>query len=239
MNNRAKTGLKENVEYVLRDSEGKIKPIFQPNRLFQWLLKKGFVSPNTLISGLFGHWADKRVTANLITTAGVAGIAARINGTGTPAAFTYIGLGIGTTGAADANTQLESEITTSGGARAAASCSVVTTDTAGDTAQLVNTFSFTTGGTFAVTESGVLNAASTGTLLARQVFAAINVASGDSLNCRAAIKKFMVYVFSKLQGTLNFIKTICSETAKAGRSTTIMGKSFIGLWNSLNNMATY
>jgi len=32
-----------------------------------------------------------------------------------------------------------------------------------------------------VTESGVLNDASTGTLLARQVFSAINVASGDSL----------------------------------------------------------
>jgi hypothetical protein len=56
-----------------------------------------------------------------------------------------------------------------------------TTETAGDTAQLLNTFNFTTGGTFAVTESGVLNAASTGTLLARQVFTAINVASGDSL----------------------------------------------------------
>jgi hypothetical protein len=76
---------------------------------------------------------------------------------------------------------LESEITTSGGARASASVSLVTTDTAGDTAQLQNTFNFTTGGTFAICESGVLNAASTGTLLAHQVFSAINVASGDSL----------------------------------------------------------
>ena len=33
----------------------------------------------------------------------------------------------------------------------------------------------------AKTESGVFNAASNGTLAARQVFAAINVASGDSL----------------------------------------------------------
>ena len=41
------------------------------------------------------------------------------------------------------------------------------------------TFNFTL--SFAVTESGVLNAASLGTLLARQTFSAINVANGDSL----------------------------------------------------------
>lgn len=177
---KAKFGLKENVEYVLKDSEGRVKPLFQPNKLYLWLLKRGLVSPN-LTSALFGHLTEKMVISNLITTAGVAGIAARINGSGSPAAYTYIGLGTGTTAAADANTQLEAEITTSGGARANSTASVVTTDTAGDTAQLVNTFAFTTGGSFAITESGVLNAASTGTLLARQVFSAINVASGDSL----------------------------------------------------------
>ena len=181
MNTKSKFGLKENVEYVLKDADGNVKPIFQPNWLFNWLLKRGLVSPTSLVRGLFGHFADKRVMANLITTVGLAGIAARLNGTGAPAAFTYIAIGTGTTAAADADTQLVAEVTTSGGARAAATCTVVTTDTAGDTAQLVNTFSFTTGGTFALTESGVLNAASTGTLLARQVFAAINVASGDSL----------------------------------------------------------
>lgn len=177
---KAKVGLKENVEYQLRDAEGNIKPLFQANSFYSWLMKKGYASRN-LTSALFGHFVNKMVVSNLITTAGVAGIAARINGSGSPAAYVYIALGTGTTGAADADTQLVAEITTSGGARASASVSVVTTDTAGDTAQLVNTFNFTTGGTFAVTESGVLNAASTGTLLARQVFSAINVASGDSL----------------------------------------------------------
>jgi len=177
---KAKLGLKENVEYVLRDSEGNVKPVFQPNRLYSWLLKKGLVSPN-FTSTLFGRFSDKLVISNLITTAGVSGIAARINGSGSPAAYVYIALGLGTAAAADADTQLESEITTSGGARASASVSLVTTDTAGDTAQLQNTFNFTDGGTFAICESGVLNAASAGTLLAHQVFSAINVASGDSL----------------------------------------------------------
>jgi len=177
---KTKFGLNENVEYVLRDKDGNVKPLFQPNKLYLWLMKKGLASPN-LTSRIFGHFTDKLVLSNLITTVGVSGIAARINGAGSPAAFTYIALGVGTTAAADADTKLESEITTSGGERASASCSVVTTDTAGDTAQLQNTFNFTTGASFAITESGVLNADTGGTLLARQVFSAINVASGDSL----------------------------------------------------------
>jgi len=177
---KSKVGLNENVEYQLKDSGGNIKKIFQPNRVYSWLLKKGLVSPN-LTSMLFGNFVDKMVISNLITTGGVSGIAARINGSGSPVAYTYIALGTGTTGAADANTQLEAEITTSGGARASATVTLQTTDTAGDTAQLQLTFNFTTGASFAITESGVLNAASTGTLLARQVFSAINVASGDSL----------------------------------------------------------
>jgi hypothetical protein len=177
---KAKVGFNENVEYKLTDADGKVKPIFQPNKMYIWLMKRGIL-PRTLTLPVFGHFADSMVISNLITTAGVSGVAARINGSGSPAAYTYIALGTGATAAADADTQLGVEITTSGGARASATVSLVTTDTSGDTAQLVYTFSFTTGGTFAITESGVLNAASTGTLLARQVFSAINVASGDSL----------------------------------------------------------
>lgn len=178
--NRSKVGLKENVEYQLKDENGNVKPIFKPNKLYSWLMKKG-VASNDLTSPLLGRFVDRMVISNLITTAGVAGIAARINGAGSPNAYTYVAIGTGTAAAADADTQLGAEITTSGGARASASVSVVTTDTAGDTAQLQLTYNFTTDASFAITESGVLNAASDGTLLARQVFSAINVASGDSL----------------------------------------------------------
>ncbi|MGA2443687.1 MAG: hypothetical protein ABSH08_22255, partial [Tepidisphaeraceae bacterium] len=55
----------------------------------------------------------------------------------------------------------------------------VNTSVANDTTQLVHTWTFSA--TFAVTEEGILDAASTGNLLARQVFSAINVVSGDSL----------------------------------------------------------
>lgn len=116
-----------------------------------------------------------------IPIVGIAGIAGRINGSSAANPFTRIALGTGTSAAADTDTQLVAEIITSGGARAAAACSAITTDTAGDTAQLQKTFTFTDGGVFAITESGVLDDASGGILLARQVFSAINVASGDSL----------------------------------------------------------
>lgn len=177
---KAKLGFNENVEYVLRDKDGNVKPLFQPNRLYLWLMKKGLVSSG-VTSPLFGHFADKLVISNLITNAGVVGIAGRINASGAPAAFTYIALGTGDTAAAGADTELEAEIATSGGARASATASLVTTDIEDDTAQLQKTFNFTTGAAFAITESGVLNADTDGTLLARQVFSAINVASGDSL----------------------------------------------------------
>ena len=111
--------MKENVKWILRDSEGNIKPLFQPNRFYLWLMKKGFASP-FLTSFPFGHYANAMKISNLITTVGVSGIAARINGSGSPAAYTYIGLGTGTTAANVADTQLVSEMTLSGGARAAA-----------------------------------------------------------------------------------------------------------------------
>lgn len=126
-----------------------------------------------------GNLKEERDISNLITNAGFAGVASRINGDGSEAAFTYIALGTGTTAANVADTTLETEITTGGGERANSTVSRVTTDVTNDTAQLVETFAFTS--SFAVTESGVLNAASTGVLLARQVFSAINVANGDSL----------------------------------------------------------
>ena len=175
-------GLTENVEYVLRDKHGNIKPLFQPNKLFRWLLNLGLVAPTFKIPFLLGHWTDKMVLSNLVVNAGMAGVASRINGSGGEAAFTYIGVGIGTTGAAATDTALETERDESGASNTnhkSATASRVTTDVTNDTAQLVVTFNFTA--TLAITESGVFNASPAGTMLARQVFSAVNVVSGDSL----------------------------------------------------------
>ncbi len=173
---KGKVKIKENVEYVLRDKNGNIKPLFNPNFLGRFLLKKGLNVPRVPI---FGSWKKSLRVSNLVVNAGMAGVASRINGAGAEAAFTYIAIGTGTTAASASDTALVAEIITGGGARAAATASRVTTDVTNDTAQLVVTFNFTA--SFAVTESGVFNASSGGTMLARQVFSAINVSSGDSL----------------------------------------------------------
>lgn len=179
----AKFNMRENFTYRLRDKDGNIKQLFQLNKVGQFLVKTGLVKPHaskTLLRNLgLGHWSDKMLISNLITTTGKAGVASRINGSGGEAAFTYLAIGIGATAANVADTTLGSEITTGGGARAAATASRVTTDTTNDTARLVYTWTFSA--SFAVTEAGALNASSAGTLLNRQVFTAVNVISGDSL----------------------------------------------------------
>ncbi len=180
---KARFNLRENFTYRLVDKDGNVKPLFQLNKLGAYLLKREVISPfaNQKLLQFFGlgSFGNEMRVANLITNAGAAGVASRINGSGGEAAFTYLAIGIGATAANVADTALGSEITTGGGARAAATASRVTTDVTNDTARLVYTWTFTSG--FAVTEAGALNASSSGTLLNRQVFTAVNVVSGDSL----------------------------------------------------------
>ena len=126
-----------------------------------------------------GVWVKELHISNLITNTGKAFMAARINDASALDPMTYIAVGTGTTAANASDTALGSEISDSGLSRASATVSRTTTDTSLDTAQLVHTF--TASGSKAVTESGVFNAASSGIMLCRQVFSAINVISGDTL----------------------------------------------------------
>lgn len=197
---RGRFNLQLNVDYVLRDRDGNEKMMFAENKFGKFLLQSirkfvptpigedGQVKAGLLnylsaygirISFLTGRYSSRIRRSNLITTAGKAGVASRINGSGGEAVFTYIAVGTGATAANVADTTLQTELAVSGLSRANATASRTTTDTTNDTARLQNTF--TVSGTAAVTESGVLNAASVGTLLARQVFSAINVVNGDSL----------------------------------------------------------
>lgn len=184
--------LDANVEMVHLDAHGNRKAIFQENELCIRLLKAGILSPlwinqwyAPVVSRLLGHWSDHKDSRNLVVTAGKAGVASRINGAGSEALFDKIGWGTGTTSPAAGNTTLETEVNLSGGAASgvhvisAATASRVTTTVTNDTAQLVGTA--TASGTIAITESGVFNAATNGTLLCRQTFSAVNVVSGDSI----------------------------------------------------------
>lgn len=164
-------------EFVLRDKDGNIKKLWNENKLGKFI--RTFFGFDLKGVSFLGEWKNSLALKNLITSAGKAGLASRINGAGSEAAFTYLAVGTGATAANVSDTTLQTEITDSGLARAAATCTRVTTSVANDTAQLDKTFSVT--GTKAVTEVGAFNASSSGVLLGRQVFSAINVVNGDSL----------------------------------------------------------
>lgn len=192
--------MRENITYTLKDASGKALKLFQDNFLnraifgffrdnmgIQPIGKDGLVKPGILnhlaayglrIPFVTGHWTYEMKAANLVTTVGKAAIASRFNGSGSEPAFTYIALGIGTTAAAVGDTTLQTEITDSGLTRQSATVSRTTTTVTNDTARL--TYTWTASGTKAVTESGCLNAASSGVLANRQVFSAVNLVSGNS-----------------------------------------------------------
>ena len=178
MNLKAKPRMRirENVTYKVTDSAGKIKKLFQHNKLGAMVGNIFRVVPKF---ALFGAWQDSMTVSNLVTNAGVAAVAGIIGEVGAVDPFEYIAVGTGTTAAGATDTALVTEITDSGLARVQASASLITTDVTNDTLKLTTTF--TVSGTKAVTESGVFNAASSGTMIARQVFSAVNVASGDNL----------------------------------------------------------
>lgn len=193
--------LDTNVVMRLLDRNGKAKPIFQENNICIALLDRGLLSSHWINStigkivshlGILGSWGYEKNAHNLITTVGKAAVAGLINGVGSVPTFVSIGQGTGATAAAAGDTALQTEVKADGTAAsgvhavASATATLVTTTTTNDTAQFVGTISETA--TIAVTESGVFNATTNGTLLARQVFTAVNVVSGDSLQFTWKIK---------------------------------------------------
>ena len=122
---------------------------------------------------------DTREYHNMIVDAGKALVAGLMLTDVGGTAFDYIAIGTGVVAEDHTDTALGTEISSGGGSRTAGTGTRVTTTYTNDTAQLVVTFNFTA--SFAVTESGVFNAASGPTMLCRKTFSAINVGNGDSL----------------------------------------------------------
>ena len=97
------------------------------------------------------------------TSAGVAEMAKHCTGTGTPAAFIRIAVGIGTAPGSTA-TALASEVTDTGlGRIIAGTISTIQTSLADDTANWVHTFTST--GSKTITEAAIFNLASGGDML--------------------------------------------------------------------------
>jgi len=135
-----------------------------------------------------GHLIESVETPNAVMNLGFKEVAQLIGTdiTSGATAFDYIAVGTGTSAATATNTTLGTEITDTGLTRAAGTGTNITTTVAYDTFQLVKSFSPT--GSKAVTESGVLNASSSGILLCRQTFSAINVTNGDTLTITWKVK---------------------------------------------------
>ena len=117
-----------------------------------------------------GNVKDERHIENLIVDTGLNFICDRMKDDET--AMTHMALGSGSTAAAAGDTALGSQL----GSREALDSSTVTNN------QIVYVASFEAGdATGAVTEAGIFNAASGGTMLCRTVFSVVNKAADDTL----------------------------------------------------------
>lgn len=117
-----------------------------------------------------GSLKDSREIDNLVVTVGKNFIASRMVGTAS-GVMSHMAVGTGTTSPVVGNTTLETEI-----ARVAL--------TSGAASGAVATYAATFGagtGTGAITEAGILNAGSGGTLLCRTTFAVVNKGSADAM----------------------------------------------------------
>lgn len=117
-----------------------------------------------------GSIKEQREIKNLVVTVGKQFIASRMVASTT--AMSHMAIGAGTTAAANGDTTLGSELGRVALASSGASGAVVT-----------YTASFPAGtGTGAVTEAGIFNASSAGTMLCRTVFPIVSKGADDSLS---------------------------------------------------------
>lgn len=110
----------------------------------------------------------------MVVNAGLAIISDLVSGVGGTVPK-YVAEGTGSTAPAVTDTALGLEVET----RATGTVSRVTTTATNDTMQVVGTVSQT--GTHAITESGLFDASTSGNMLCRGTFTAVNVVSGDSI----------------------------------------------------------
>ena len=119
-----------------------------------------------------GNVKDSREIQNLVVSAGLEFICSRMAGT-SAGVMSHMALGSDTTAAAAGQTDLLSIL----GSREALDSSTASSNT------ITYVSSFEAGeGTGAVTEAGVFNAASSGTMLCRTVFAVVNKAADDTMS---------------------------------------------------------
>jgi hypothetical protein len=119
-----------------------------------------------------GNVKDSREIHNLVVSSGLEFICSRMAGT-SAGVMSHMALGSGTTAASSGQTDLVSIL----GSREALDSTSASSNT------ITYVSSFEAGeATGAVTEAGVFNAASSGTMLCRTVFAVVNKAADDTMS---------------------------------------------------------
>ncbi len=120
-----------------------------------------------------GNIKQEQFIPNLVVTVGKNWIASRMKDTGIPVQMSHMAVGAGTVAPAVGDTALGSEL------------GRVALTTAGGTVsnnEVTYTATFPAGtGTGAITEAGILNAASAGTMLCRTTFAVVNKGANDTV----------------------------------------------------------
>jgi hypothetical protein len=126
---------------------------------------------NIVVKDAEGNVKDSREVDNLVVNTGLAYIASRMKDT-TDTAMTHMAVGTGTTAAAAGDTALGSE-----SHRELLDSTTVTANA------IAYVSSFEAGeGTGALTEAGIFNAASAGTMLCRTVFDVVNKGANDTMS---------------------------------------------------------
>ena len=128
-------------------------------------------SVNVVIRDESGKQKENFTIPNLVVTTGLAYIASRMKDA-TATAMTHMAVGTGSTAAAAGNTALETQL----GSRVALTSTTVTSNS------IAYVASFGAGvATGALTEAGIFNASTSGTMLCRTVFAVINKGAADTM----------------------------------------------------------
>jgi hypothetical protein len=123
-----------------------------------------------------GRLIDERDVSNVIVNGGKTTVARLLLTDISSQDFDHIAIGTSDTTATATDTTLDGPVES----RVAGTGSIVTVDVTNDTAQLVASF----GGyasAYAVKESGIFNAITSGTMLCRQTFDVINLGTADTL----------------------------------------------------------
>jgi len=150
------------------------------------------------VIGADGEVKDNRFIPNLVVQTGKNYIATRMIGTATSvtavsttasgtSCMTHMGIGTSSTTAANADTSLGTEVTVAGDIAAYTRASIATTTQTTGVVTYVAVFGVNnpqrtiTSNTTAITEAGIFNGSTVGTMLCRTTFNAVNKGNDDTL----------------------------------------------------------